>query len=481
MQKSSYPDKWYVAIATSLVIFVANANLTAVNLAIPAIAHDLNVGMYMISWVISSYIITSGMFMILGGRMGDVFGIKRMFLLSLILWIISLTLAATAHNFTFLIIARVLQGLAFAISLPLCMVVITKVFPENQMSLAVSINITVLGLAQILGPSLSGVILEYLTWRWIFLLNIPLCVIAFLFSIYSIKKDQITQKQQLDYLGAIILAISLCVLMLILSLIQQNKLTTQYILLYFIVDISLFILFYIIEKRTQNPIVDFKLLFSRAFFLINLIRMLYQYVYFVFLFIFPLYLMKVLQMSAVKTGGLLLFLTVPFAVFSPIVGKYALKLGELRLMIVSFVASIMVFFWYAHLHNISTSVNLLIPLIPLGISTAILFSYTTSIALNSAPLEKRGSASGIFFSNTLIAGAVGISITSILIQLFTQIYTNRTSNGTPKDIEHPFSLVFSNIMWMCLVLSALGLLLLFILKFKRADEPLNHYRKIKDV
>ena len=403
--------KCAVIIATSLTIFIANSSLTSVNLALPAIAHSLNANISMIPWVISGYIITSGMFMILGGRMGDMFGTKRIFVLSLIMWAISLFLAGCVESLSMLILARILQGIAFAFSLPLCMVVVTKVFRGKQVGLAVSINITVLGLSQIVGPSLSGLLLQYLSWRWIFFVNIPFILLALLIAVVFIDKDEATDKARalgIDYIGAALLAISLFSLMFILSMVQQRILNFPLLVLLCLGSFILFSIFYYVEKKSKNPIMDFTLLFERSFFIVNLVRMLYQYAYFILLLIVPLYFLNILHMSPIKAGGLLLFLTVPFALFSPIVGKWSHWLGAEKLVAVSFVGILCAFYLLSKWDANPEKINLVIPLVIAGISTALNFSCSTSIALSVALPEKKGIASGIFFTNTLIAGAMGV-------------------------------------------------------------------------
>ncbi len=461
--------KWGVLVATSLTIFIANSNLTSVNLALPAIAHSLNANISIIPWVISSYIITSGMFMILGGRMGDMFGTKRIFVLSLVVWVISLFLAGCVQSLSMLILARILQGIAFAFSLPLCMVVVTKVFRGKQVGLAVSINITVLGLSQIVGPSLSGLLLQYLNWRWIFFINIPFILLALLIAIIFIEKDEVTDTKSalgIDYIGAVLLAMSLFSLMFILSMVQQHKL--NFSLLVFLC-LGLFILFgllYYVEKKSKNPIMDFTLLFERSFLIVNLVRMLYQYAYFILLLIVPLYLLNILHMTPIKAGGMLLFLTVPFALFSPVVGKWSHKIGTEKLIAVSFFGIIFSFYLLSRWDQNPEKIYLMIPLVMAGISTALNFSCTTSIALSSAPHEKKGIASGIFFTNTLIAGAIGVSISTILVQLFSQRYIVKhvdTGFATLNNSASAFMYAFSNIMWMCVLMSLVGFFLSFFL------------------
>lgn len=458
--------RWAAVISTCLTIFISNVNLTAVNLALPFISQDLNANLSIMPWVISSYVIASAMFMILGGRLGDFFGTKKIYVLSLFLWIVSLAMAGYASSITMLIIARVLQGIAFAISLPLSMVVITKVFPPERINLAVSINITVLGLSQVIGPTLAGVLLQYLNWHWIFLISIPTISLALLCAYLGINADEpSSNKQKLDYLGSSLLILGLLCLMLLFSVIQQRLISSLGVCLLSVAVIGIFIIFYAVEKKITNPIIDFDLLFEKTFFNVNLARILFQFLYFVLLYTLPLYLLHAMNMTAIQTGILLLYMTIPFAVFSAIVGRIANRISNALLIFYGFLAMTAAFTLLSFITQSFSMILLIAALFLAGIATAIVFSCSTAMALALAPKEKKGIASGLFFTNTLIGGAIGISISTILMQIFNQYYLalNQNSNlfSTALIEKNAFIFSFNYVLWMCISIAALGALLSF--------------------
>lgn len=466
-----------VILATSLTIFTSNSSLTEVNLSLPIIAREFHTDMSVMPWVISIYIIVAGMFMILGGKLGDFVGTKRIFIFSLALWLLSLIIAGCSHSILLLIIARIIEGVAFAFSLPISMVVISKTFSEKQLGLAVSINITVIGLAQAIGPTLGGYLLQYFGWRWVFFINVPFILLAIIFSILCIETDILKQhKPRLDYIGAIMLVISLFGLMVFLDIIQNHASNFQLLAFCFCLLSLVFGIFYYIETKVSNPIIDFKLLFNKDFFIINLLRMLFQFLYFSVIFIVPIYLLDILKYIPVKAGYMLLFMTIPFACLSIIIGKISDKIGAKIFVTLSFFIITIAFYLLKNLNENPSRIMLILPLLLLGISSAFMFNSSTSMALKIASPEKKGAASGIFFTNTLIGGAVGVSVTSLVLQLLGHYFyrTHMDLNLSYKDIminPQGFLYAFSGVMWMCLVVSITG----FFLSLFYYRHKIKHY------
>ncbi|APJ03116.1 MFS transporter [Silvanigrella aquatica] len=472
-----------VILATCLTIFTSNSSLTEVNLSLPIIAREFQTDMSVMPWVISIYIIVAGMFMIIGGKLGDYIGTKRVFIFSLLLWLISLIMAGCSNSILILIIARIIEGVAFALSLPISIVVISKTFSEKQLGLAVSINITVMGLAQAIGPTLGGYLLQYFGWRWIFFINVPFILFAIIFSTLCIKPDILKHRKPiLDYFGAIILAISLCFIMIFLDIIQKNSSNFQ------LISICLFILFftfgilYYVEKKASNPIIDFKLLFNKDFFIINLLRMLFQFIYFSVLFILPIYLLDILNYSPVKSGYFLLSMTIPFACLSIIIGKISDKIGEKLFVTLSFLIAAIAFYLSINLNENPSYIMIIMPLLLLGISSAFMFNSSTSMALKIASPEKKGAASGIFFTNTLIGGAIGVAVTSLALQLLKHnFYSTHTNLNLPYENtptnSQVFLYAFSGLMWMFLAISIFGF---FISLFNYRHKIITYLNLKKD-
>jgi EmrB/QacA subfamily drug resistance transporter len=446
---------WAAVLATNLAIFTANINLTGINLALPAIMQDFNTPITTVQWIMTAYIIVSGMFMILGGRLGDLYGRRNIFLISLILWLSSLLLSGFATNIGILILSRALSGLAFALGLPTSMILLTSAFPEHKLPLAIGINITITGLAQAIGPTLSGCFLQYFNWHWIFFANIPLIGIALINTLFFIPKDHCINKakDRLDYSGTILLVLSLGSLMFALHCISENQLSLLIRIGSCLIIPVMFVIFYFFERKATHPIVDFALLKFYPFLLINVLRALFQFIYFSLLFVLPIYLLNTLHITPIMAGTMMLYMTVTFFVAALFIGKLSIYIGEVFLVTFSFILFLVVFILLTFCNTQTTNAQLIIPFILIGVAAACMYGCSTSIAIRLAPLEKKGAASGIFFTFALLGSACGVTISSLIMQMYTE---------QPNAIGHHttlFDSAFSCTMWMCVSVTTLGLIL----------------------
>jgi MFS family permease len=223
--------KWWVFIGASLMIFLVNIDATIVNLALATIAKDLHSNLTQIQWVINSYLFTGMIFFIIGGKLSDIVGQKIIFLIGTLLFAGSSLIAALAPNFTVLIIGRLIQGIGFAFTLSLAILIISNAFPPRRRGFIVSIAITITGLGQAIGPTLGGAILDELSWHWIFAINVPLAVLSFIIISLFVKPQVLHKKhEKIDIFGAMLFGLFITAL-----LFTFNALTHQH------VDIGLFL------------------------------------------------------------------------------------------------------------------------------------------------------------------------------------------------------------------------------------------------
>ncbi len=352
-------------LATSLFLYVANLNMTAINLLLPAIKQSLGADITQTQWVMSGYMLTAGIFMIYGGRLCDKLGASKIFLSSQLLWCLSLWGCSQAPSLEWLVLARVLGGLGFALGLPASMVILMQAFPENKVHVAVSINMVVTGIAQAIGPTLAGYILTNFGWRAMFSLHLPLTLAALLLGVKYVKSS--------------------------------------------------------VPRESTDA--GFKaLLENQIFAWMNVLRAVFQLIYFALLLVLPFYLLESRGLSAVETGLLMFCLTLSFALAAPWVGMLAKRIGELLMMMLGFGMLGVALLLLCSLSNAESSGLLILVLILVGLSAAIVYSVTTAKALEVVPAEKKGLATGVFFTNALIASAVGVAFAGFILEHYTFLW-----------------------------------------------------------
>lgn len=345
-----------------LFLFVSNLNLTAINLALPDIRAALHVDIMVIQWVMSAYMITAGLLMVSGGRLSDRFGAPKLFLWSQLLWCVSLLGSTYATSIEWLIISRIIGGAAFAFGLPASMVILMRSFPEEKLHIPISMNMVITGFAQAIGPTLSGYILTHLGWRWMFGLNLPLVFLA--------------------------LSVSVCI--------PSER---------------------IVRSKIEKGVIT--LFYNRLFTLMNVLRALFQVIYFALFFALPFYFFDKLNLSPVDAGLLMLCLTVTFALAAPIIGQLAGRWGEPNFITLGFVLQGLVFFILGHFSAHITVGWLTILLMLTGFSAACIYSISTIVALRVISPDRKGLATGVFFTNALLGSALGVALGGFILQHYT--------------------------------------------------------------
>lgn len=183
------PGKWWTLIATCLGLGMLMIDTFIVNVAFPAIGRDLNASLSTAEWTVTGYVLVTGVFPVAMGRAGDIFGRRRVYLAGLVIFVVTSGMCGLAQNIEQLVVLRVLQGLGAATMMPLTLSIITNAFPAEQRGLAIGIWGGVSGLGLIAGPVLGGLLVNGDQWRWIFLVNLPVGVVALALALAFIPES----------------------------------------------------------------------------------------------------------------------------------------------------------------------------------------------------------------------------------------------------------------------------------------------------
>src|SRR5699024_278439 len=202
----SVARSWAVLVCLSILQFLIAVDVTVVNVALPSIGNDLGVDARGLTWVVVGYTITGGGLLMLGGRLGDVFGRRRLLLIGTAIFGAASLMAGLAETFPLLVGARLLQGVGEALALPAAMATIVLLFPEGRArTRALSVWAAVASCGLVLGFVLSGIITEHLGWRWIFLIAVPFVLFVRIASVALLPRDRSQERAPLDILGSILL------------------------------------------------------------------------------------------------------------------------------------------------------------------------------------------------------------------------------------------------------------------------------------
>ncbi len=220
-QPIDYSRKWLVMVAVGMGIFLSTVDSSIVNLALPTLVRDLNTDFPTVQWVVLGYLLTQATLMLSMGRLGDMVGKKPVYTAGFVVFTIGSVLCGMASSIYGLILFRVLQAIGSSMTSALGFAILTEAFPPNERGRALGIGSAVVSMGIVVGPTLGGLIIDALSWNWIFYVNLPVGIIGVFMVLRFVPNIKPVGKQQFDFLGGATLLISLLGFLLALT-IGQN-------------------------------------------------------------------------------------------------------------------------------------------------------------------------------------------------------------------------------------------------------------------
>jgi EmrB/QacA subfamily drug resistance transporter len=423
--------KWWTLGAVALGLFMIMLDNTIVNVALPSIQRDLKISISELEWIVNGYALTFAVLMLTGGKLADLFGRRRIFIVGLAIFTASSLACGLANSAGFLIGARVVQGVGSAMMNPATLSIITATFPPRQRGMAIGIWAGVSAMALAIGPLLGGVITQQINWSWIFFINVPVGVLAIVVARLVIKesKDE-SEVQRLDLPGLLTSAVGLFALTY--ALIESNNYgwTSARILGLFALTVVALAAFVVLELHQRVPMLDLSLFKNSTFAGANAVMLLVALAMFGVFFFLSLFVQNVLGYSATQAGASFLPMTMLIVLVAPIAGRISDRVGSRWLMGsgMTLVAGSLIVF--ARLGQGSSYWAILPGMLLGGLGMALAMSPTTAAAMGSVPVDKAGVGSAVLNSMRQIGGSLGIAIMGAIVAA--QVHVQRTS---PKALD----------------------------------------------
>jgi EmrB/QacA subfamily drug resistance transporter len=388
--------KWFTLAAGCTALFMAILDNLVVNVALPTISEDFSPSGTQLQWIISAYTLVFASLQITAGGLGDRFGRKRFFLAGVVIFTVTSGLAALVTSTEWLIFARAVQGLGAAFIMPLSLSLISAAFPPDERGKALGIwtAISVSGLA--LGPIVGGFIVEYFAWQWIFLINVPVGIGAFLLASAVVRESRDESGTVgTDIPGTVV--ITGAIASLTWSLIQAGERGwgDSLIISGFVLAAILFALFVVIEQRAPYPMVPLRFFRSSTFTGANIDAFFISFLISGVAFSMTLYQQNVHGFSPVQTGLALLPLVVTMMIFAPISGALVNRLGSSRLIAVGMLVTGGSAFLFLRTGVNASYADIVPAMVAMGFGNALIFAPMTTAVLNSVESEKSGVASAV--------------------------------------------------------------------------------------
>jgi EmrB/QacA subfamily drug resistance transporter len=460
--------KWWTLGAVAFGLFMIMLDNTIVNVALPSIQRDLHIGISELEWVVNGYALTFAVLMLTGGKLADLFGRRLIFIVGLVVFVAASLACGLAPNASFLIGARVVQGVGSAMMNPATLSIITATFPPRQRGMAIGIWAGVSALALAIGPLVGGVITQHLSWSWIFFINVPVGILAIVVARLVIEESRDTSAvQRLDLPGLLASAIGLFAL--IYALIEANTYgwTSTRILALFALAVVALGVFVLLELHQRVPMLDLSLFRNSTFAGANAIMLLVALAMFGVFFYVSLYVQNVLHYSPTQAGATFLPMTLCVVFLAPIAGRVSDRFGSRWLIAVgmTMVAGSLVIF--AQLDQRSDFWDILPGLLIGGAGMAMSMAPTTATAMHAVAVDKAGIGSAVLNSMRQVGGSLGIAVMGAIVASYVHVpRTDPRALGQFVDGFQHALLVAAGIAF-CAAIVAVATLR----KLEHADEP----------
>jgi EmrB/QacA subfamily drug resistance transporter len=433
---TGHPKKWWILVAVSLGMFMALLDVTIVNIAIPAIIEDLDASVSSVSWVINAYSLTLAVLFLSMGRVSDKFGQKRVFVFGLIVFSLASLACGLAPTIEWLIVFRVGQGIGGAAMTPVSLAILLAAFPRHKHGMAVGLWGALGSVAGAVGPTLGGLLIEYTSWHWIFFVNVPIGIAAFVLAWAVIpERKPGAHAQGVDIPGIAISAVGL--FCLVLALIQGNDWgwTSAEIVGLFVVAIASYPLFMWWELRTPSPMFDFRLLRIRSFTAANSAMFLIGAALGGSMFLLVLFLVTVLGYTELEAAIAVIPMPLTGLVVAPNVGRLVDRIGPRVPAVIGclfFAAGLTLL---AQLNGESTVYDAAWRVIFLGAGIGFTMPTMAAAAMGSLPPQVAGVGSGALNTLRQVGFSLGLAV---VVAIFTAAITDsvvKAADEATKVVE----------------------------------------------
>jgi MFS transporter, DHA2 family, multidrug resistance protein len=403
-------------IALSAATFMNVLDTSIANVSLPAIAGDLGVSPNQGTWVITSFAVANAIAVPLTGWLSQRFGQVRLFVGSVILFVIASWLCGLAPNMATLIAFRALQGFVAGPMIPLSQSLLLSSYPRALAGLAMGMWAITTLVAPVMGPLLGGWITDHVNWPWIFYINIPVGVIAALSSwaIYR-KRESAIRKLPIDKVGLGLLVLWIGALQIMLDIGKEHDwFASGLVVALGVVALIGFALFVAWELTDEHPVVDLRLFAMRNFWAGTLATAIGYGLFFGNLVLLPLWLQQYMGYTATDAGMILAPVGLFAIILSPIVGKTITKVDPRRFATFAFLVFALVLWMRSHFNTQADFTTLMIPTVVQGIAMAFFFIPLVTITLSGLSPDRIPAASGLTNFARITAGAFGTSIATTL-------------------------------------------------------------------
>jgi EmrB/QacA subfamily drug resistance transporter len=405
-----YSRKWFVMAAIAMGIFLGTIDGSIVNAALPTLETEFGTSFAAVQWIVLGYLLVLATLTMGVGRLGDMRGKRPIYTAGFAVFTVASTLCGLAPGIGWLIAFRVVQGIGSAMIFALGFAILTEAFPASERGRALGLAGTLVSIGVAIGPALGGLIIDTLSWRWIFLVNLPVGILGTWTAWRFVPDVEPPGGERFDFVGAATFGVALLSMMLGLTLAQERGFGDGVVIALTMLAVVALGAFVAIERRVAHPMIDLTL-FSNRLLSANLVSGWLVFVALAgFLVLAPFYLQDVLGYDTRTMGLLLAAAPIALGVVSPISGAISDRVGSRPVLVTGLAVLVVAYLGLTTLGVATSAANWLLLVIPAGLGVGIFQSPNNSAVMGAVPSHRLGVTSAMLTITRIFGQIVGVTV-----------------------------------------------------------------------
>jgi EmrB/QacA subfamily drug resistance transporter len=441
---ASDPHRWRILAVVATAFFMTILDVSIVNVALPSIGRDLNFSPENLQWVITAYAIAFGGFLLLGGRAADLLGRRRVFIVGVVIFTVASLVCGLAQSEGMLIASRAVQGFGGAIISPAALSIVMTSFEEGpERNKALGVWGALGGSGAAVGVLAGGVLTDYLSWRWIFFVNVPVGVLVLLLTPRIVPESRREAgERRYDALGAVLVSAGLALLVYAISEAPNVGWGSARTILLLILSVGLLVGFLVNERRIDDPLMPFHIFRVRTVAGANAVGFLLGAVIFANFFLLTLYVQDVLHYSPLKTGFTFIATAGTAVLAAGVAQALTTRFGAKPIIVIGLALLTGAMIWYSQIPVHGKFASDLLPgYVMVGVGIAFAFVPVSIAALAGVVEREAGLASGLINTSQQIGGAIGTAVASTVFATHSKSLL-RAGHSAADALTHGYGYAF---------------------------------------
>ncbi len=465
-----YSRKWWVMLAVAMGIFLGTIDGSIVNVALPTLVDEFDTSFAAVQWVVLGYLLALATLTLPIGRLGDMVGKKRIYTLGFGVFTVFSVLAGLAPSIEWLIGARVFQAVGAAMLFSLGLAIVTEAFPPDERGRALGITGSIVSIGIVIGPSVGGLLIDSLSWRWIFFVNLPVGIIGTLTAMRYVPNVPPPGNQRFDFRGGATFFVALLSFMLALTVGQERGFADGAVLGLFALSAVALVAFIAVERHADQPMLDLTL-FRNRLLSVNLVTGWITFIGIAgLLILLPFYLQDVLGYEPREIGLLLAAAPITLGITAPISGIMSDRVGPRPVTVAGLAILVFGYLFATTLDVDTTALHYIVVMIPIGIGMGVFQSPNNSAVMGSVPQQRLGVTSGMLAITRITGQITGIALLGAIWAARVAAITGSTGDASDAPAAAQTSALQDTILVVAIAMAGALALAAWGLRLERREN-----------